>query len=254
MQMVKQFEHHAPTSTMNIILIEDDPRIADFLQRGLKAEGLQVQRASTGPEGLAMVQDASRQMTADHAATVVVLDLMLPGMNGLEICQKLRAQGVPFPILMLTALSAIEDRVAGLRMGADDYLCKPFEFEELLARLQALGRRAQGLHTMRPSQLQVDDIVLDRNSMRASRAGEALNLTARELALLELLMSAPGRLFSRERILSSVWGLNEDPLTNVVDVYIRRLRSKIDEGRATPLIQTMRGLGYRLEAPPKAAR
>lgn len=201
-----------------------------------------------------MVQDASRQMTADHAATVVVLDLMLPGMNGLEICQKLRAQGVPFPILMLTALSAIEDRVAGLRMGADDYLCKPFEFEELLARLQALGRRAQGLHTMRPSQLQVDDIVLDRNSMRASRAGEALNLTARELALLELLMSAPGRLFSRERILSSVWGLNEDPLTNVVDVYIRRLRSKIDEGRATPLIQTMRGLGYRLEAPPKAAR
>lgn len=254
MQMAKQFEHHAPTSTMNIILIEDDPRIADFLQRGLKAEGLQVQRASTGPEGLAMVQDASRQMTADHAATVVVLDLMLPGMNGLEICQKLRAQGVPFPILMLTALSAIEDRVAGLRMGADDYLCKPFEFEELLARLQALGRRAQGLHTMRPSQLQVDDIVLDRNSMRASRAGEALNLTARELALLELLMSAPGRLFSRERILSSVWGLNEDPLTNVVDVYIRRLRSKIDEGRATPLIQTMRGLGYRLEAPPKAAR
>lgn len=254
MQMVKQFEHHAPTSTMNIILIEDDPRIADFLQRGLKAEGLQVQRASTGPEGLAMVQDAARQMTADHAATVVVLDLMLPGMNGLEICQKLRAQGVPFPILMLTALSAIEDRVAGLRMGADDYLCKPFEFEELLARLQALGRRAQGLHTMRPSQLQVDDIVLDRNSMRASRAGEALNLTARELALLELLMSAPGRLFSRERILSSVWGLNEDPLTNVVDVYIRRLRSKIDEGRATPLIQTMRGLGYRLEAPPKAAR
>lgn len=239
---------------MNIILIEDDPRIADFLQRGLKAEGLQVQRASTGPEGLAMVQDAARQMTADHAATVVVLDLMLPGMNGLEICQKLRAQGVPFPILMLTALSAIEDRVAGLRMGADDYLCKPFEFEELLARLQALGRRAQGLHTMRPSQLQVDDIVLDRNSMRASRAGEALNLTARELALLELLMSAPGRLFSRERILSSVWGLNEDPLTNVVDVYIRRLRSKIDEGRATPLIQTMRGLGYRLEAPPKAAR
>lgn len=254
MQMVKQFEHHAPTSTMNIILIEDDPRIADFLQRGLKAEGLQVQRASTGPEGLAMVQDAARQMTADHAATVVVLDLMLPGMNGLEICQKLRAQGVPFPILMLTALSAIEDRVAGLRMGADDYLCKPFEFEELLARLQALGRHAQGLHTMRPSQLQVDDIVLDRNSMRASRAGEALNLTARELALLELLMSAPGRLFSRERILSSVWGLNEDPLTNVVDVYIRRLRSKIDEGRATPLIQTMRGLGYRLEAPPKAAR
>ena len=234
---------------MNIILIEDDPRIADFLQRGLKAEGLQVQRAATGPEGLALVQDTARQALAGHPTTVVILDLMLPGMNGLDICQSLRAQGVPFPILMLTALNAIEDRVAGLRMGADDYLCKPFEFEELLARLEALGRRAQGMQTMRPSQLQVADIVLDRDSMRASRAGEALNLTARELALLELLMSAPGRLFSRERILSSVWGLNEDPLTNVVDVYIRRLRSKIDEGRASPLIHTMRGLGYRLEAP-----
>jgi DNA-binding response OmpR family regulator len=233
---------------MNIILIEDDLRIADFLQRGLKAEGLQVQRAATGPEGLVLVQDAARQTTLGHTPTVVVLDLMLPGMNGMEICQTLRAQGVTFPILMLTALSALEDRVAGLRMGADDYLCKPFEFEELLARLEALCRRAHGTAT-RPSHLQVADIVLDRDSMRASRAGEALNLTARELALLELLMSAPGRLFSRERILSSVWGLNEDPLTNVVDVYIRRLRSKIDEGRDSPLIQTMRGLGYRMEAP-----
>jgi DNA-binding response OmpR family regulator len=238
---------------MNIILIEDDPRIADFLQRGLKAEGLQVQRAATGPEGLALVQDTARQAQPAQAPTVVILDLMLPGMNGLDICQNLRAQGVPFPILMLTALSSTEDRVTGLRMGADDYLCKPFEFEELLARLEALGRRAQGLHTSRVSQLQVADIVLDRDSMRASRAGEALNLTARELALLELLMSAPGRLFSRERILSSVWGLNEDPLTNVVDVYIRRLRSKIDDGRPCPLIHTMRGLGYRLEAPAQNA-
>jgi DNA-binding response OmpR family regulator len=238
---------------MNIILIEDDPRIADFLQRGLKAEGLQVQRAATGPEGLALVQDTARQAQPAQAPTVVILDLMLPGMNGLDICQNLRAQGVPFPILMLTALSSTEDRVTGLRMGADDYLCKPFEFEELLARLEALGRRAQGLHTSRVSQLQVADIVLDRDSMRASRAGEALNLTARELALLELLMSAPGRLFSRERILSSVWGLNEDPLTNVVDVYIRRLRSKVDDGRPCPLIHTMRGLGYRLEAPAQNA-
>lgn len=234
---------------MNIILIEDDPRIADFLQRGLRAEGLQVQRAATGPEGLALVLETARQNKVDHATTVVVLDLMLPGMNGMEICQTLRAQGISFPILMLTALNTLEERVAGLRMGADDYLCKPFEFEELLARLEALARRGHGLQTSRPAHLQVADILLDRESMRASRAGEGLNLTARELALLELLMSAPGRLFSRERILSSVWGLNEDPLTNVVDVYIRRLRSKIDEGRPVPLIQTMRGLGYRLEAP-----
>ena len=234
---------------MNIILIEDDPRIADFLQRGLRAEGLQVQRAATGPEGLALVLETARQYKAESSTTVVVLDLMLPGMNGMEICQTLRAQGISFPVLMLTALNTLEERVAGLRMGADDYLCKPFEFEELLARLEALARRGQGVPISRPTQLQVADILLDRESMRASRAGEALNMTARELALLELLMSAPGRLFSRERILSSVWGLNEDPLTNVVDVYIRRLRSKIDEGRAVPLIQTMRGLGYRLEAP-----
>ncbi len=234
---------------MNIILIEDDTRIADFLQRGLRAEGLQVQRAATGPEGLALVLETARQNKTENAVTVVILDLMLPGMNGMEICQTLRAKGITFPLLMLTALNTLEERVAGLRMGADDYMCKPFEFEELLARLEALARRGSGLQSTRPAQLQVADIVLDRESMRASRSGEALNLTARELALLELLMTAPGRMFSRERILSSVWGLNEDPLTNVVDVYIRRLRSKLDEGRPVPLIQTMRGLGYRLEAP-----
>ena len=234
---------------MNIILIEDDTRIADFLQRGLRAEALQVQRAATGPEGLALVQETAQKNKPTDPVTVVILDLMLPGMNGMEICQTLRAQGITFPLLMLTALNTLEERVAGLRMGADDYMCKPFEFAELLARLEALARRGPGLQSTRPTSLQVADIVLDRESMRATRAGEALNLTARELALLELLMTAPGRLFSRERILSSVWGLNEDPLTNVVDVYIRRLRSKIDEGRPAPLIQTMRGLGYRLEAP-----
>ena len=129
---------------MNIILIEDDPRIADFLQRGLRAEGLQVHRAATGPEGLALVMETARQNKTETAPTVVVLDLMLPGMNGMEICQTLRAQGITFPLLMLTALNTLEERVAGLRMGADDYMCKPFEFEELLARLEALARRGQG--------------------------------------------------------------------------------------------------------------
>jgi DNA-binding response OmpR family regulator len=234
---------------MNILLIEDDPRIADFLQRGLRAEGHQVRRSAHGVEGLAMVQDAVRQQSPGDRPTVLVLDLMLPGMNGMEVCQTLRAAGFALPILMLTALSTLEDRVTGLRMGADDYLCKPFEFEELLARLEALARRAQPLQPSRQAQLMVDDLVLDRTSMRAARGGQALNLTARELALLELLMSAPGRLFSRERILASVWGHSEDPLTNVVDVYIRRLRSKIDDGYPTPLIHTVRGLGYRLEAP-----
>lgn len=235
---------------MNILLIEDDPRIADFLLRGLRAEGHQVQRAAHGTEGLAMVQDAVRQAGPGDPPLVLVLDLMLPGMNGLEICQTLRAAGMALPILMLTALGTLEDRVGGLRMGADDYLCKPFEFEELLARLEALARRARTLQPGRAVRLQVADLVLDREGMRASRAGQPLALTARELALLELLMSAPGRLFSRERILASVWGHSEDPLTNVVDVYIRRLRSKIDDGHPVPLIHTVRGLGYRLEATP----
>jgi DNA-binding response OmpR family regulator len=239
---------------MNILLVEDDPRIADFLLRGLRAEGHQVQRAANGHDGLALAHAAARQTQPTDPATVLVLDLMLPGINGMEICQSLRAAGVAMPILMLTAMGSLEDRVAGLRMGADDYLCKPFEFEELLARLESLARRTQPLQPSRPMRLQVSDLVLDRESMKASRAGQPLTLTARELALLELLMNAPGRLFSRERILASVWGHSEDPLTNVVDVYIRRLRAKIDDGHATALIQTVRGLGYRLEAPGQGAQ
>jgi DNA-binding response OmpR family regulator len=175
------------------------------------------------------------------------LDVMLPGMTGLELCQSLRASRVHLPVLMLSALGTLEDRVSGLRLGADDYLTKPFEFEELLARIEALGRRGREHAQAKPTRLQVADLELDLDTMRASRAGQPLNLTARELALLELLMSAPGRLFSRERILSNVWGTNEDPLTNVVDVYIRRLRSKIDEGHTHALIHTLRGMGYRLE-------
>ncbi len=148
---------------------------------------------------------------------------------------------------MLTALGTLEDRVTGLRLGADDYLIKPFEFEELLARIEALARRGREQLQETSTRLVVADLILDREAMRVSRAGRTITLTARELALLELLMSAPGRLFSRERILANVWGTNEDPLTNVVDVYIRRLRSKIDEGFDRPLIHTLRGMGYRLE-------
>ena len=232
---------------MNILVVEDDARIADFLQRGLRAEGHRVQVARTGPEGLSMAQDAAREAQGSGDATVVLLDVMLPGMNGLEVCQTLRAANVSLPILMLTAMTTLEDRVAGLRLGADDYLCKPFEFEELLARIEALARRGRAQGQSTPTQLSLADLALDREAMRVTRAGRALTLTARELALLELLMSAPGRLFSRERILANVWGTSEDPLTNVVDVYIRRLRSKIDEGHASPLIHTVRGLGYRLE-------
>jgi DNA-binding response OmpR family regulator len=237
---------------MNILLVEDDRRIADFLLRGLRAEGHRVEHAPDGPHGLAMARDIARRQQQDAGTAaephVLVLDRMLPGLSGLEVCQTLRAEAVTLPILMLTAMATLDDRVAGLRTGADDYLCKPFEFEELLARLEALARRGRGLRPRQGSLLTVADLVFDRERMRVTRAGRDIALTARELALLELLMSAPGRLFSRERILASVWGTSEDPLTNIVDVYIRRLRAKVDEGFEPALIQTQRGLGYRLEA------
>lgn len=235
---------------MNILVIEDDPRIADFLCRGLRAEGHRVSAFNQGPQGLEAARQAGRDTQApDGAPTLLVLDLMLPGMSGLEICQTLRAEGIRLPILMLSALGSVEDRVAGLRLGADDYLPKPFDFEELLARLESLARRSRDVQRATANQLVVDDLVFDRERMQASRAGRPLTLTAKELALLELMMSAPGRLLSRERILANVWGNSEDPLTNIVDVYIRRLRAKIDAGAARPLIHTVRGLGYRMEVP-----
>ena len=235
---------------MNILIVEDDARVAAFLERGLRAEGYRVQVARSGTEGLAKAREVAQQMHIDATPALLVLDVMLPGMTGLEVCQALRAGGVQLPVLMLSALGALEDRVAGLRLGADDYLAKPFAFEELLARIEALLRRSRDTAPAVSSRLVVADLVLDRDTMRVTRAALQLTLTARELALLELLMSTPGRLFSRERILSNVWGTNEDPLTNVVDVYIRRLRSKIDDGNAQPLIHTVRGLGYRLEVAP----
>jgi len=226
---------------MNILVVEDDARVADFLLRGLGAEGYRVQLARTGPEGLALARNSE--------LSLLLLDLMLPGLNGLELCQTLRAEGHQVPVLMLTALSNTQDKVSGLRLGADDYLTKPFAFEELLARIEALLRRGRELRP-RATTLQVADLVLDRERMEVTRAGKPVALTAKELAFLELLMTAPGRVYSRERILSNVWGTNEDPLTNIVDVYVRRLRSKIDEGHPVALLKTVRGLGYRLDAAP----
>ncbi|WP_431103686.1 response regulator transcription factor [Roseateles noduli] len=225
----------------HLLVIEDDPRIADFLSRGLTAEGYAVDIASTGPDGLARVRAGDFRL--------VILDLMLPGLGGLELCQTLRAEGCQVPILMLTAMDGAENKVRGLRLGADDYLTKPFDFEELLARLVALQRRGRE-QRIDAATLQVADLVFDREKMQVSRAGRPVALTAKELAFLELLMSAPGRLFSRERILSNVWGVNVDPLTNIVDVYVRRLRAKIDEGHPLPLLKTVRGLGYRLDDSP----
>lgn len=235
---------------INILIVEDDVRVADFLERGLRAEGFKVQVARNGPDGLRMAQALAQQSTLQKHASIVLMDVMLPGMNGFDVCQQLRAFGISLPIMMLTAMGTLEDRITGLKLGADDYLAKPFAFEELLARIEALARRPQDFsqNTVK-LKLTVADLVLDLNTMRVSRAGDFIELTSKELAVLELLMSSPGKLFSRERILANAWGANEDPLTNVVDVYIRRLRSKIDEGRQISLIHTQRGLGYRLEAP-----
>ncbi|MDH0862907.1 response regulator transcription factor [Mitsuaria sp. GD03876] len=222
----------------HLLVIEDDARIADFLSRGLAAEGYTVEVAATGPDGLERVRAGDPGL--------VILDLMLPGLGGLDLCQTLRAEGCHVPILMLTAMDGTGDKVRGLRLGADDYLTKPFDFEELLARIVALQRRGRD-QRVEAVLLRVADLELDREQMRVSRAGRQLALTAKELAFLELLMSAPGRLFSRERILSNVWGVTVDPLTNIVDVYVRRLRAKIDAGHALPLLKTVRGLGYRLD-------
>lgn len=231
-----------------LLVVEDDERVARFLDRGLRAEGYQVQMARTGTQALEAVTAAKSE-----PFELMLLDIMLPERSGLEVCQTLRAGGNRVPILMLSAMDTLDDKVAGLRLGADDYLTKPFAFDELLARIEALLRRSG--HSNRAGApdirlLQVADLCLDLDRMQVSRAGVLLRLTARELALLELLMRHPGRLYSRERILSNVWGVAEDPLTNVVDVFIRRLRSKIEDGQPQALIKTVRGLGYRLDDSP----
>jgi len=231
---------------VKILIVEDDARIADFLQRGLRAEGHAVQVARDGCSGLALAREAARVAGADGEPCVLLLDLALPGLDGLSLCRRLRAEGQALPILMLTAQGAVEERVAGLRAGADDYLPKPFDFDELLARIEALARRG-GAGGGAARRLSAGALVFDRDTRRASHAGVPLELTARELALLELFMAAPGRLYSRERILAGVWGQHEDPLTNIVDVYVRRLRAKLEAAGAPALIHTQRGLGYRFE-------
>lgn len=227
---------------MRVLIIEDDKRVSDFLGRGLRAENHIVQICSTGTDGFEQAK------TGD--AELILLDIMLPGMSGIDVCQNLRCLGIHVPILMLSAMTTIENRVAGLRCGADDYLSKPFAFEELLARMEALMRRGQMREKNTVSEfLELGDIRFDLATMRVTHAGKAISFTAKELALLELLMRNPHRLYSRERILSNVWGMQEDPLTNVVDVYIGRLRNKLAENlqdSCVEVIETVRGLGYKM--------
>jgi DNA-binding response OmpR family regulator len=233
---------------VNLLIIEDDPRVADFLERGLRAEGYGVTVARDGSSGIKRAHELWQEWRSTGQSSVILLDVMLPVINGSDVCQTLRASGISSPILMLTALGSVNDRISGLRMGADDYLVKPFSFEELLARIEALMRRPIDLRPLVARILSVGMLELDRESMRVTVAGMEIGMTAKELALLELFMSAPGRVLSRERILANIWGAGEDPLTNVVDVYVRRLRAKIDKSSDDrSCITTVRGIGYRLE-------
>lgn len=224
---------------MRILIVEDETRIADFLARGLRAEGHFPVVANDGEAGLALALEGDFDL--------LLLDMMLPGIHGREICQQLRMNKINTPLIILSAMDSLDDVIAGLRMGADDYMTKPFSFEELLARIETVMRRSTEVANDAPS-LSVGALCFDRESLRFTVNGREIKMTAKELAIIELLMSHPGTLFSRERILSNVWGLNMDPLTNVVDVYIGKLRKKIDIDNGDSIIETVRGLGYRLNA------
>lgn len=222
---------------MRMLIIEDDDRIADFLGRALTSEGHNVTRLANGEDVLSVVQNGDFEF--------ILLDLMLPGVSGLDVCQELRFRKIDIPIIMLTAIDGAEDVVRGLKMGADDYMTKPFDLDELLARIETVCRRQQSMptHTV---ELSVDDVLMNTDSKVVSVAGRDIQLTAKELSILELLMSNPEKLFSRERILSNIWGANVDPLTNVVDVYIGRIRKKLGKDES-PFIETVRGMGYRID-------
>ena len=221
-----------------ILLVEDDPRIVSFIRRGLEAEGHVIDTADTAVRGL--------NMARENDYPLLILDRMLPDMDGVEICRQLRQERVDSRILMLTARDTLDDKVGGLRAGADDYLTKPFSFDEFVARIEALLRRS-GLQR-HGSALQVADLTLDPATRAVARAGRPIELTPKEYALLRCLMENPGVVLSRIQLLSNVWGLTFDPGTKVVDVYVRYLRKKVDDGEPEPLIHTIRGAGYRLGA------
>lgn len=223
---------------MHILVVEDEKRLANLLRRVLSEERHTVDVAFDGVSGY--------DLAASDTYDLVVLDLMLPGMDGLEICRQLRASNIQTPVLMLTARGAVEDRVAGLKLGADDYLVKPFAMEELLARVGALLRR--GRTPQASAQLQVSDLALDLTRHEAERGGRVIELTAKEFALLEFLMRHPGQVLTRTQIIDHVWRYDFDALSNVVDIYIHYLRDKIDRGFARQLIKTVRGVGYKIEA------
>lgn len=224
---------------MRILVVEDERRVAAFIKRGLEEEHYAVDVAYDGEEALDWAAMADYDL--------IVLDVLLPKKDGFEVCRELRQRGNKVPILMLTARDAVEDRVKGLDSGADDYLVKPFAFQELLARIRALLRRSGEAKT---PVLQVGDLVLDTLRREARRGDKVIELSAREYALLEFLMRHPGQVLSRTQIADHVWSYDFFTTSNVVDVYIGYLRRKIDDGFEVKLIQTVRGVGYKIEAEP----
>jgi DNA-binding response OmpR family regulator len=226
---------------MRILIVEDEAEVAYFLNRGLRAEGHMCVIAKDGEDGLALA------VAGDF--DLILLDLILPRIHGHEVCQQLRMKNVKTPLMILTAMGSTDDIVTGLRLGADDYMTKPFAFEELLARIESVMRRSSS-QAAEDTVIEAGSLVFDREFLRVYVNGEDVQLTVKELAILDLLMSRPGKICSRERILHNVWGLNMDPTTNIVDVYIGKLRKKIDQEEDESLIETVRGFGYRLNLPP----
>lgn len=221
---------------MNLLVVEDDDKIGAFVARGLEQDGHHVEWTKDGTEGLV------RARTGPH--DVVVVDLMLPGRSGLELIEELRAARVRVPILVLSAKSSVDDRVRGLESGADDYLTKPFSFAELVARIHALARRASEKAMPAPTALEYEDLKLDLLSRRATRGSREIALQTKEFTLLEYFLRNPERVLSRTMILDRVWEYAFDPQTNVVDVLVSRLRTKIDRDFETKLLHTIRGVGY----------
>jgi DNA-binding response OmpR family regulator len=222
---------------MRLLLVEDDAGIARFVAKGLREQAYAVDVVASGEEAL--------YQAAINSYDLVILDVMVPAPDGFAVCRELRKSGQRMPILMLTARDAVEDRISGLDHGADDYLTKPFEFRELLARLRALLRRSDNL---RPESIVVADLLLDTAGQNASRGGRTISLTTKEYALLEFLARNAGRVVGRAEIAEHVWDEEFDPFSNLIEVYVNRVRRKIDAGSSTPLIHTRRGAGYVLSA------
>jgi DNA-binding response OmpR family regulator len=222
---------------MRILVIEDDKDLAQFIRKGLQEERHAVDVAEDGEAGL--------ELASSGGYDLMIVDVMLPKLDGLSFCRRVRGWGDQTPILLLTARDSVEDKVAGLDTGADDYLTKPFAFAELVARVRALIRRGGPAPA---SELKAADLVVDPAAHRVWRGGKEINLTNKEYALLEYLLRNRNRVLTRTAIIEHVWGLNYDPMTNIVDVHIRALRAKMDKDFSPPLITTVRGVGYMLEA------